>query len=159
MQRLAGGGGARTCDYDSIDLARLIEAQRDENLRAVLSGRGMIAVNRDRYLPVGSFARCDASAKLGNRVHRNRRADHRPQQNEFGHLARGGHILRTASRLDRDPGRRLFYAETLQETSTELRDRWNSATGWRGDLHDSAHPGQSYEVASAEGVRSMMHSR
>jgi signal transduction histidine kinase len=144
-------------DYDSLALARLVEGNADETYVLFFLGAAMIAmttVGLSRWV-IAPLRRLGESLETG-------RAEPletlRQASNEFGHLARlVEQSFDQRAILELEIRERSRLAETLQETSTQLRESVELRNRLARDLHDSVIQAIYAAGIGLEGVRSLLH--
>jgi signal transduction histidine kinase len=143
--------------YESLAVARLLEGNEDEILVLIFLGAGMMLVTTlgisfwvikplsqlSRGLETGAI---DPLQPLRN------------NPNEFGHLARlVEQSFSQRSALEHEVRERSRLAESLQETSGQLRESIELRNRLARDLHDSVIQSIYAAGLGLEGVRSLVH--
>ncbi len=143
-------------DYESIALARLLEGNRDEFYVLIFLGAGMIVVTAfalSRWIVT-------PLQKLGESLERNDASplsSIRQQPNEFGHLARlVDQSFKQRTALENEIRERSRLAESLQETSGQLRESIELRNRLARDLHDGVIQAIYAAGIGLEGVRTVL---
>ena len=145
-------------DYDSLSLERLLEGNNDEFYVLVFLGlamRAVTAIGLSRWV-ISPLDRLSQSLERGEPAPLQAL---RGEANEFGHLARlVEQSFEQRDALEREIRERSRLAETLQATSTQLRESVELRNRLARDLHDGVIQAIYAAGIGLEGVRKLLHS-